>query len=1031
MGAFPVFGNMPIRNKLLVVYIGLLIPMILIGGWGTIYLTRNTIQTHIESDFQLATNSVVNLVETSATAAIKTHLKTVAESNRQIAELLHRQALKGEITMAEARRRIRRILLSQVIGETGYAYCINSQGIAVVHPNAQVEGRDFSRFPFISEQIHLKDGYIEYEWRNPGEPALRAKALYMVYFEPFDWIISVSAYRDEFKSLLPMKDIRTSVLSFRFSPSGYVFVADRTGQVVIHPQIKGGPIFQLEIPRAAFEHMLSEKSGRLTYTRHNPGEPHPREKLVYYGSIPEYGWIVGATDFIDAIYAPVEQARDILFIVIVAAVFICIVLTLWISTRITRPLKDLMTMVARGREGDYEARVLEAGSDEIGRLGGMFNDFMARLQIYHRDLVAQIEERRQTEAVLQESRLKFQAIFNQTFQLIGVLDPDGVIQEANQTALDFFDLQAADVVGRPLWEAPFWPHDAASVHRIKDTVERAAHGEFCRFETSHVARDEGRHYVDFSLKPVKDAEGRVVMLIPEGRDITERKEAEEVLRRSEEKYRQVVENAHDAILVIQNRRLRFANRTAKVFLGFDEEDLPHLDFIEMVHADDRAFVIARYEERLSGQELPQNYSIRLVARDGEIKWGAVNAVRIEWEDRPAIIVFLRDITSRKQLEAQLLQSQKMEAVGTLAGGIAHDFNNSLQAISGFAQLLMMDDARPHQDKEMLATIRQAARHAEELTRQLLTFSRKIESNPVPLNINLEIKETCRLLERTLPKMIQIESHLQEDLPIIRVDKVQLEQVIMNIGINAGHAMPDGGRLIFATAQTRLEEGDGLPLDVAPGEFVLLTISDTGTGMNEKTRQHIFEPFFTTRETGSGTGLGLATVYGIVKSHGGAITCTSAVGKGTVFKIYFPAAGLAEIDQDPHIPGAELVGGRETILIVDDDPVVRRLGCDLLKRFGYAILEAASGEEALDVYERLGSEIELVILDLNMPGMGGAKCLTHLMDLDRPPRVMIASGYSPKGTVRETLQKGARGYIAKPFHLPDVLKMVREVLDQTE
>jgi PAS domain S-box-containing protein len=1031
MGGSSAFSNMPIRNKLLVVYIGLLIPMLVIGGWGAIYLTRNTIQTHIETDFRHATQSIVNLVETTATAAIRTHLRTVAESNRQIAELFYRRALAGEITMQEARRQVRRVLLSQLIGDTGYVYCIDSQGTAVVHPNAMVEGRDFSSFPFVSEQMRLKEGYIEYEWRNPGEPAPRAKALYMVYFEPFDWIISVSAYRDEFKSLLPMKDIRSSVLSSQLSPSGYVFIADRTGQVVIHPQIKGGPISQLEMPQSVFKCMLAEKSGRLTYTRHDPGRTQARTRLVYYGSIPEYGWIVGATDYIDAIYAPVKRAHDTLIIFIVAAVSLCIAMTLGISTRITHPLKDLMAMVARGQAGDYEARVPETGSDEIGRLGGMFNDFMARLQAYHRDLVAEIEERKQTEAVLQESRLKFQAIFNQTFQLIGVLDPEGIIQEANQTALDFFGLRARDIVGFPLWEAPFWAKDEADQRRLKDAIQRAARGELCRFETSHLARDGSLHYVDFSLKPVKDVEGRVVMLIPEGRDITERKESEEVLRRSEEKYRQVVENAHDAILVIHDMRLRFANRTARVFLGYEEEDLLGQNFAERIHADDRALVIERHMRRLAGDELPQNYSIRLVARDGDVKWVEVNAVRIEWEDRPAVIVFLRDITSQKRLEAQLLQSQKMEAVGTLAGGIAHDFNNSLQAISGFVQLLLMDETRPRQDKEMLATIRQAARHAEGLTRQLLTFSRKIETNPVPLNLNRELKETCRLLERTLPKMIQVETRLQANLPIIRVDKVQLEQVIMNIGINAGHAMPDGGRLVFETAKVRLGDDDGRRLAVSPGEFVRLIISDTGVGMNEKTQQHIFEPFFTTRETGSGTGLGLATVYGIVTSHGGAITCTSAVGQGTNFKLYLPVTGLAEVDQDTQFPQAEMVGGRETILIVDVDPVVRRLGSDLLKRFGYTVLEATSGEEGLALHARRGAEIGLVILDLNMPGMGGANCLTLMMERDIPPRVIIASGYSPKGTVRETLQKGARGYIAKPFHLPEMLQMVREVLDQKE
>jgi CheY-like chemotaxis protein len=220
------------------------------------------------------------------------------------------------------------------------------------------------------------------------------------------------------------------------------------------------------------------------------------------------------------------------------------------------------------------------------------------------------------------------------------------------------------------------------------------------------------------------------------------------------------------------------------------------------------------------------------------------------------------------------------------------------------------------------------------------------------------------------------------------------------------------------------------VDLSPGEYVRLAISDTGVGMDEKTQQHIFEPFFTTRETGAGTGLGLSMVYGIVTSHGGAINCTSELGKGTTFNIHFPAAGLASPDSTDQMRQGELVGGRETILLVDDDAVVRRLGRDLLERFGYSIEEAASGEECLDVYDRMGSQIGLVILDLNMPGMGGANCLRQLLARDSAARIIIASGYSPKGTVKDSLAEGARGFIAKPFHLPDMLKMVREVLDQT-
>ena len=1030
---FPAYRSMKIRTKLLLAYIGLLMPMLVAGGLGTIHLARQTIRANIESDLQQATDTIVNLVETTATTAIKNHLKAVADYNLQITELLYRQALAGQMSLDEARHQIRRQLMAQVIGETGYIYCIDSMGIAVVHPNSRVEGNDFSHFPFVYEQTRRKEGYIEYDWRNPGESGARAKALYMVYFEPFDWIISVSTYRDEFKSLLPMEDIRKSVRSFQFGPSGYVFVADRSGRAVIHPQIEGANVFDLpDTDTRFFEAMRDQNVGRLTYNWRNPGESAHREKVVFFGSIPEFDWIVGSSGYLDEIYAPVRHIRNIILFFIGGAVFLCVVLTLWVAARITHPLSDLMETVSRGRKGDYDTRVRPHGNDEIGHLGEMFNDFMGRLQTYHRDLKAEIEEHRKTEAYLQQSRLKFQAIFNQTFQMIGVLDPDGTVNEVNQTALDFAGSQEQDIVGRPFWEAPFWTHDPEVGGRLRDAVQSAARGEFCRFETTHINREGHRRHVDFSLKPVRDSEGKVIMLIPEGRDITERKEAEDVLRISEEKYRQVVENAHDAIIVSQERGIRYANRSAEKLFGYSQAELAKCQFEQLFHVDDRSRVLSRHKRRLAGEAVPNNYSIRVIDKAGEVKWIELNAVRIEWEGRPAVISFSRDITSQKRLESQLLQSQKMEAVGTLAGGIAHDFNNSLQAISGFTQLLLMDESKPLQDREMLATIQKAARHAEELTRQLLTFSRKIESKPVPLNLNVEIRETCRLLERTLPKMIQIETRLNEDLSIVEVDKVQLEQVIMNLGINAGHAMPDGGRLTIETDDVVLTKpSPRRDRDTAPGRYVLLTIRDTGIGMDDQTRQYIFDPFFTTRETGSGTGLGLAMVYGIVTGHGGWITCESAPGKGTTFRIYFPAAGLVQIDRTVDVPKIAGVGGSETILIVDDEPVVRRLGRRLLERFGYTVLEAASGEEGLEIYHRRGSEIALVILDLNMPGMGGANCLAHLMAEDKRVRVIIASGYSPDANVTASLKQGARGFVTKPYQLEDMLNLIREVLDQSE
>ena len=370
---------------------------------------------------------------------------------------------------------------------------------------------------------------------------------------------------------------------------------------------------------------------------------------------------------------------------------------------------------------------------------------------------------------------------------------------------------------------------------------------------------------------------------------------------------------------------------------------------------------------------------------------------------------------KKKLENQLLHAQKMEAIGTLAGGIAHDFNNLLQAISGYTQLLLMRKDSSDPDYGKLEVIQSSTLKASELTKQLLIFSRKMESKLKPLDLNHEVMQVCKILQRTIPRMITIDLRLSENLKVVNADSAQLEQILMNLGVNARDAMAEGGTLTFQTENVYLDRGYTTSmLGATPGEYILLTVSDTGQGMDKETLQHLFEPFYTTKEAGKGTGLGLAIVYGIVQNHNGYIQVDSRPGGGTTFRIYFPVlkGDGAEKGAEAKAP-ADAPRGRERILLVDDEKTVLDIGQDLLRQYGYETILADGGEKAIEVYRREKDRIDLVILDLIMPGMGGQKCFQELLRINPEIKVIISTGASAEEQVREAFNPHPVGFVSKP------------------
>jgi len=433
-------------------------------------------------------------------------------------------------------------------------------------------------------------------------------------------------------------------------------------------------------------------------------------------------------------------------------------------------------------------------------------------------------------------------------------------------------------------------------------------------------------------------------------------------------------------------------------------------------------------------EILENFETNICRKDGKVRtmsWHSQHLADLDGNPMGSI-AFGRDITTTKLLEAQLAHAQKMEAVGTLASGIAHDFNNLLQGITGYAQILLFNKKKNNPDYKKLDAIFQTGERAAQLVQQLLLFSRKVTTERKPFDLNQEVLKIIKMLERTIPKMVAIELYPGKGLWQVKGDPVQIEQILLNLGSNAADAMPNGGKLSIETKNVVLDNQSAkIYPEVESGNFVQIKVSDTGHGMPEKIVEHIFEPFFTTKDIGKGTGLGLASVYGIVKNHDGHITCESKVDQGTTFSIYLPVTKQTDNDEINISKTKSLKGGVETILVVDDEAVIREFTSKVLKNYGYTVITASNGEDALEIYTKKSEEIDLVIMDLGMPGMGGYRCLKEILIIDHLAKVIIASGYAIDDQIKKTLEPETLGFIGKPYTINDLLTKVQTLLDYSE
>jgi PAS domain S-box-containing protein len=513
----------------------------------------------------------------------------------------------------------------------------------------------------------------------------------------------------------------------------------------------------------------------------------------------------------------------------------------------------------------------------------------------------------------------------------------------------------------------------------------------------------------------------------------ERKRAEQLLRQSEEQYRTLVDNIQDGVFLVAEGRVMFANRAVGQMIGTDPASGRGQDFVRFVAPEDRDWVRERYKRRLAGEEEPREYELRLLHADGETRIPVNMSVSvIMYRGAPALLGTVRDLSEQRRLEERLFQSQKFEALGQLAGGIAHDFNNLLMAIQGSGELLRQRLPATEGVREELEIVQRSTRRAADLTQKLLAFARRQVLEPSHLDLDQVIGQLLPILERVIPENITISFRPHGRLATVRADRVQLEQILMNLALNSRDAMPDGGELNIATGEAEL--GDDFTATrpwARSGRFVHLSVRDTGVGIDSDALSHIFEPFYTTKEPGRGFGLGLAVVYGIVKQHGGMIEASSGPGRGTTIDIYFPQVAQAAERLEVLPVEFTATGGNETVLIVEDEAEVRHVLVEALAGLGYAVFEAADGVEALTLLERGEPPIQLVISDVVMPRMGGWELFEAAQRLPRRPRFLFSSGYG-ESLVDDGLAKGERpALITKPYGIDELARKVREVLEQPQ
>jgi len=857
----------------------------------------------------------------------------------------------------------------------------------------------------------------------------------------------------------------------RFTDNGYIWINDSATpfpRMIMHPaapelegQVMDDPSYETAVSVQmgmageekrfeggkrhfflVFSKVAEENgSGFVEYFWHRPTPGgltetvHPKKSYVRL--FEPWDWIVGTGVYIDDVYAQMNRLKWTIISMGAVIFLIALIGTVFLMRTITGPINRLVGFATDVAGGDYHAEIPGHFRGEMRQLKQAISTMVHELRTRIQEAETRAREAEAARQALKNSQQRFQLALRGT--------NDGIWEWDLQTNEVFFSRRWKEIIGYAdhelenrleHWQDRIHPDD---YNRVTESFNRFYESGALQFEVEYRLRHKDGTYrwVLGRAACLRDSGGKPVRLAGAHTDITDKKQAENTLRQSEEKYRVVVENAKEAIFVIQDGVLKFANQTTK-FTGYSIEELSSRQFIEFIHPADRAKVRENYLKRLEGQPVP-DYEYRIIDRAGDVKWVELKAVTIQWEGRPATLNFLSDISQQKaaeqerqKLERRLRQSQKIEALGTLTGGVAHDFNNILSIIMGYAELVQSEIPKDHPAAKSLHQISAAGLRAKDVVRQLLTFSRKGEEEKCGQDISLVVREGLRMMRSTIASYIEIREDISRDLPQIWANPTQIHQLIINLCKNAADAMADNGGTLRVSlkTQTLSQTIVAFGYDLGPGDYVKLTVCDTGHGISGDTLERIFDPYFTTKDVDKGTGLGLSVVLGIVRDLGGGIRVESQNGSGSCFEVYFPALQDAAPSPAPK-RSSDLPGGNERILLIDDEHAVIQLNEIRLQRLGYRAECRRDPLAALREFAAEPNRFDLVITDMTMPGMTGDVLAREILKIRADMKIILCTGYSEKISEESARELGIARYMEKPVSFPDLAAALRALLDQSD
>jgi PAS domain S-box-containing protein len=912
MRIFNRFNDLRIRFKLLIIYSAVFVFSLAVVSLIIHSFVRKTLETNIESELLNTNITIRNMVKTAADVSIKNHLRAVAEKNREIVTYFHDQFIRGILDESTAKSRYQEVLLSQTIGNTGYIYCVNSNGVIEIHPKKGLPGADLSGFEFILDQIHRKNGYLEYDWKNPEEQESRPKALYMTYFEPWDWIISVSSYRSEFDELVNVNDFEDQILSLRFGKTGYAYVMDTRGTLIIHPVLKGKNLLQTgDVDgRRYFEDICRRRNGKIAYAWANPGESFPREKLVLFNDIPEFEWIVASSCYLEEFEAPLTTVTHIFVITVLLTLVLFPPLTFLISASITTPLRELMRHFASGARGDISVRMNLSSQDEVGQLSRYFNLFMDRLQAYRTDLENEISDREKAEATIRESEAKYRELVQNANSIILRMDTCGRITFFNEFAQIFFGYDEAEVIGKnvvgTIVSENKWGTELPG--KIPDVIGGPEEG-YRYHGTENILRNGQTVWISWTRKAVHHSSGNVIEYLCIGNDITDAVQTQREMYRLR-KYLQAIIDSMPSIIVgvDQDLCVSFWNQEAERAQGVPRKQA-------LGQRPDALFPRLRDQMSVVNRAMAEK-SIKKLEKvpdwvDQDLRYFDIVIYPIHVQGLVGAVIRLDDVTARIRMEDMMVQTEKMLSIGGLAAGMAHEINNPLAGMLQSAQNILrrispelsanrqaaeecgvtLEGVRNYLAQRgiirFIEAIRESGERASRTVSDMLNFSRKSSSQKSFVCLAELLDRTVALAARDYDlkkkydfRNIEIVREYTHELPPVLCTPPQIEQVILNLLRNAAQAMTGSmpankpPRITFRLYQE--------------GNFACIEVIDNGPGMDENTRKRVFEPFFTTKDVGIGTGLGLSVSYFIISSnHGGTLSVASCPGDGARFLIRLP------------------------------------------------------------------------------------------------------------------------------------------------